>query len=154
RGSMYAEISIPLLSYAHLTKLADDEPKQAAESVRQLIANWTTSRYDLQRFWSMYASVEIQLYAGDGASAWDQIEAASKSIRDSLLLRVQTIRIRWLDLSARSALACVRRGRSEYLRLARRLAARLNRENVPWAGGLAGLIHAAAFAYDGQTTLA
>src|SRR5262249_43558041 len=33
RGNMYAEISIPLLSYGHLTKLADDEPKQAAESV-------------------------------------------------------------------------------------------------------------------------
>src|SRR5262249_39015647 len=110
--------------------------------------------YDLQRFWSMYASVEIHLYAGDGTSAWDEIEATSKTIRDSLLLRVQTIRIRWLDLSARSALACVRNGRSEHLRLARRLAARLNRENVQWARGLAGLIRAAASAYDGQTTLA
>jgi hypothetical protein len=154
RGNMYAEISIPLLSYAHLTKLADDEPKQAAESVRQLIANWTNSRYDLQRFWSTYASVEIDLYAGDGKSAWAAIEATAKSVRESLLLRVQTIRIRWLDLSARSALACVRNGRSEYLRLARRLAARLNREQVQWARGLAGLIHAAAFAYDGQTAVA
>src|SRR5262249_46088296 len=38
RGNVYAEISVPLLSYAHLIKLADDEPRQAAESVRQLIS--------------------------------------------------------------------------------------------------------------------
>src|SRR5262249_56050843 len=129
-----------------------DEPKQAAESVRQSIANWTTSRYDLQRFWSTYASVEIHLYTGDATSAWDEIEATAKSVRDSLLLRFQTIRIRWLDLSARCALACVRNGRREYLRPARRLAGRLNRGNVQWARGLAGLIRAATFAYEGQTT--
>jgi hypothetical protein len=154
RGNVYAEISVPLLSYAHLTKLADDEPRQAAESVRQLIAAWTTSRYDLQRFWATYASTEIHLYGGNGSSAWNEIEASSKNVRDSLLLRVQTIRICWLDLSARSALACVRSGGSEFLGRARRLAARLDRENVQWARGLAGLIRAAVLAHGGQTTLA
>lgn len=154
RGNRYAEISVPLLSYAHLTTLADDEPQQAAESVRQLTAAWTTSRYDLQRFWSTYASAEIHLYAGDGTSAWDEIETNSRNVRDSLLLRVQTIRICWLDLSARSALAAVRSGRTEFLNTARRLADRLNRENVPWARGLAGLIRAAVLASGDQTSLA
>jgi len=154
RGNVYAEISVPLLGYAHLTRLADDEPQQAAESVRQLIAAWTTSRFDLQRFWATYASTEIHLYAGDGNSAWAEIEANSSNVRDSLLLRLQTIRICWLDLSARSALACVRSGRREFLRPARRLAARLDRENVQWARGLAGFIRAAALAYGDQTTQA
>ena len=154
RGNRYAEISVPLLSHAHLTMLADDEPQQAAERVRQLTAAWTTSRYDLQRFWSTCARAEIHLYAGEGTSAWNVIETNSRNVRDSLLLRVQTLRICWLDLSARSALGAVRMGRTEFLSAARRLADRLNRENVQWARGLAGLIHAAVLAYGGQPTLA
>jgi hypothetical protein len=154
RGNAYGEISIPLLSYAHVTTLADDEPERAAENVRRLVGRWTTSHYDLQRFWGMYAHSEIHLYVGDGASAWKQIESNSKSVRESLLLRVQTIRICWLDLSARSALAAVSSGRTDLLRVARRLARRLDREGVPWARGLASLVRAAAAAYSGETTTA
>jgi len=154
RGNRYAQVSLPLLSYAHVTTLADDEPQQAAETVRRLIDTWTTSRYDLQRFWATYARVEIHLYAGAGDRAWREIETNARNVRDSLLLRVQTIRICWLDLSARSALAAVRGGRTELLRAARRLADRLDRENVQWAKGLAGLVRASVLAHGGQTTLA
>ena len=150
RGNRYAQVSLPLLSYAHVTTLADDEPGQAAETVRRSIGAWTTSRYDLQRFWATYALAEIHLYAGDGNGAWTEIETNSKRVRDSLLLRVQTIRICWLDLSARSALAAARSGRTELLRVARRLADRLDREDVQWANGLAALIRASVLAHDGQ----
>jgi serine/threonine protein kinase len=154
RGNKYAEISIPLLSYAHVTTLADDEPAQAAETVHRLIGAWSTARYDLQRFWATYACAETCLYMGDGASAWSEIETNARNVRNSLLLRVQTIRINWLDLSARSALAAVRSGRPELLRVARQLADRLDREDVRWARGLAGLVRAAIVADAGQATSA
>ena len=93
RGNRYAQVSLPLLSYAHVTTLADDEPQQAAETIRHLIDAWSTSRYDLQRFWATYARAEICLYAGDGACAWREIETNARNVRDSFLLRVQSIRI-------------------------------------------------------------
>src|SRR5262245_18222248 len=71
-----------------------------------------------------------------------------------MLLRVQTIRIWWLDLSARRALAADAEGRTELFRTARRLANRLNREDVQWARGLAGLVRAAVLAQSSQTTQA
>jgi serine/threonine protein kinase len=154
RGNRYAQVSLPLLSYAHVTTLADDEPGPAAETVRRLIGAWTTSRYDLQRFWATYALAEIHIYAGDGNGAWKEIETNSRNVRDSLLLRVQTIRICWLDLSARSALAAVRSGRPELLREARRAADRLDREDVQWAKGLARLVRASVLAHGGQTAQA
>jgi hypothetical protein len=154
RGNRYAEVSLPLLSYAHVTTLGDDEPRLAAETVRHSIDAWTTSRYDLQRFWATYARTEIHLYSADGNSAWREIETNTKNVRDSLLLRVQTIRICWLDLSARSALAAAASGRPALIREARRLADRLERENVPWANGLASLVRASALGLGGETSQA
>jgi hypothetical protein len=154
RGNRYAQVSLPLLSYAHVTTLADDEPQRAVETVRRLIEAWTTSRYDLQRFWATYARAEIHLYAGDGNSAWREVEANARNVRDSLLLRIQTIRICWLDLSARSALAAAGNGRTELFRRARRLANDLERERVQWANGLAGLVRASVLSHRGETTQA
>jgi hypothetical protein len=154
RGNRYAEVSLPLLGYAHVTTLADDEPQRAAETVSRLIDAWTTSRYDLQRFWATYARAEIHLYAGDGNGAWREIESNARNARDSLLLRVQTIRICWLDLSARSALAAAVSGRIELLSEARRFAERLEREDVQWARGLAALVRASALASGGETAQA
>jgi serine/threonine protein kinase len=154
RGNRYAQVSLPLLSYAHVTTLADDEPQQAAETVRQLIEAWTTSRYDLQRFWATYARAEIHLYAGDGNSAWREVETNTRNVRDSLLLRIQTIRICWQDLSARSALAAAGSGRTELLREARRFADDLEREHVQWAKGLAGLVRASVLGHRGETARA
>ena len=154
RGNRYAEVSLPLLGYAHMTTLADDEPERAAETVRRLIDAWTTSRYDLQRFWATYARAEIHLYAGDRNGAWREIETNKRNVRDSLLLRVQTIRICWLDLSARSALAAAASGRTELLREARRFADRLEGEDVQWARGLAALVRASALGHEGETAQA
>jgi len=154
RGNRYAQVSLPLLSYAHVTTLADDEPQQAAETVRQLLEAWTTSRYDLQRFWATYARAEIHLYAGDGNSAWREVEANARNVRDSLLLRIQTIRICWQDLSARSALAAAGSGRTELLRKARRLADDLEREDVQWAKGLAALVRASIQRHRGDAAQA
>ncbi|MGH9423224.1 MAG: hypothetical protein ACRD3J_24830, partial [Thermoanaerobaculia bacterium] len=64
------------------------------------------------------------------------------------------IRICWLDLSARSALAAAHSGRTELLRVARRLADRLDREDVQWANGLAGLVRASVLAHGGETAQA
>jgi hypothetical protein len=51
-------------------------------------------------------------------------------------------------------LAAVRSGRTELVRVALRLARRLDREGVPWARGLASLVRAAAAAYGSETTTA
>jgi hypothetical protein len=150
RGNLFAEVSIPLLGYAHLARLADDEPQAALEEVDRLAAAWATNRFDLQRFWVTYARAEIRLYQGDGRAAWREVSSVAKDVRRSLLLRGQTMRISWGYLVARCALAAARDGERQQLRVAARIARQLAKEPVAWAAPLAAALQAALSSSSGD----
>jgi hypothetical protein len=151
RGNLYAEVSIPLLGYAHLTTLADDKPEEALDGVEKLGAAWVTHRFDLQRFWTMYARAEIHLYNRHGRRAWDEVASAARDVERSLLLRGQTMRISWLSLTGRCALAAAADGQPDMLQHADKMARRLEKERAAWALALGASIRAGAAAHRRRT---
>ena len=125
--------------------LAADHPASALDDVREGMAGWTSRGYHAQHSWELYARGEIDLYCGNGLDAWKRIQEHWTPLRRSLLLRIQAVRIEWLYLRARSALAAARTaGAPSQVRTlvaaAQRDAARLSRERSGWAAALAGLI--------------
>src|SRR6202022_3432173 len=87
----------------------------------------------------------IDLYQGDGESAWQRLAEAWPALEQSHLLRVQQIPILMLHLRARCALVLAVGGKdaASWLRAAQRDARSLRREKLPWSDALAELIEAA-----------
>jgi hypothetical protein len=150
RGDLYARVSVPLLGYAHHIALAEDRPDDALHDVEELDMAWTAHGFDLQRFWAMYARAEIRLYRGDDR-AWSDVTSAEAAVRRSLLLRGQTMRISWLWLSARCAIAAASR-QPGLLQHADQVAQRLEKERVAWARPLAAATRAAIAAHRGAVS--
>ena len=96
--------------------------------------------YHVQHNDLVWASVQIDLYCGDGDAAWERITGHWPTLTRSLLLRVQFIRVAMLGLRARCGLAC---GAAAALRSAARDADRLERERLPWADAQARMVRAA-----------
>src|SRR5262249_23263519 len=104
-------------------------------------------RFYLQHWWSLIARTEIHLYRGDAESAWNVVNNSWPALRSSLLLGVQYIRVESVYHRACAALAL---GRGRALRQASTAAARLAREQAPWADGLAASVEAGLFAVQGD----
>jgi hypothetical protein len=85
----------------------------------------------MPHFFDALAQAQIDLYLGDARGAFERADDAFVELRRALLLRVQFVRVKMLELRARTALAAGRRRAFE-----RDLAA-LESEDAPWAGALA-----------------
>jgi hypothetical protein len=160
RGDLYAAMN--LSSYImSIVRLAADEPDTADRELRQTMSQWSREGYHVQHNDALWAVVQIALYRGDGALAWNLLEQSWLALRRSLLLRVQFIRTSMNFLRARAALAAaVSLLRSQPARIrpllavARRAARQLDRECMPCPSAYARLIRGAVTAIDGDTTRA
>ena len=129
RGDLYAVMN--LSSYImSIVRLAADEPDKADRELRQTMAQWSREGYHVQHNDALWAAVQIELYRGDGMTAWNLIDQSWSALRRSLLLRVQFIRTSMNFLRACAALAAavtLRRSQSaearSLLAVARRAAA-------------------------------
>ena len=157
RGDLYAATNLATF-VGHLTRLAADDPTGARQELQEVIRHWSQQGFHVQHLTGLMGHLQIDLYSGDGAAAWQRISAEWPALKRSLFLRVQTVRIFMLDLRARSALAAAAHAaeRKPLLRWAERDARRLERERMPWADALARLIRAgvAAAQLDRSTALA
>src|SRR5207302_2050389 len=110
--------------------LASDDPDRARNEVIAAMTVWPREGFHLQHYTSLVALAQIELYTGDTEVAWKHIEAQRRPLEKSMLLRIQGLRIDAMQLRARLALASAlgdaREGR---LRLAEKLAAKIEREN-------------------------
>jgi serine/threonine protein kinase/tetratricopeptide (TPR) repeat protein len=160
RGDLYAAMN--LSSYImSIVRLAADEPDTADRELRQTMSQWSSEGYHVQHNDALWALVQIALYRGDGAAAWNLIEQSWPALRRSLLLRVQFIRTSMNFLRARAALAAavsLRRSRPARIRpllaVARRTARQLERECMPCPSAYARLIGGAVAAIGGDTAAA
>jgi hypothetical protein len=127
------------------------------------MANTATSRDDgatqfhVHDYLRLQAHVQIDLYEGAGRAAHERMEEAWPAFERSLLRRSRPLRIESLFLRARSALAAAADGgpdRAALVALARRTAARLAAEPLPWAHVVAGAVHAGAAHVTGEADLA
>ncbi len=154
RGDKYAAAYMRLRSL-HLIHLAADDVAKAREQEWLGIEGWSKHTFQIQHFSDLAARQEIDLYDDKPSVAWDRIASIWPAFRRSLLTRIQSVWIQFLDLRARSAvaLAASAEGRANAGRLlasAERDASRLERERIGWATALARLTRATIAATKGD----
>ena len=85
--------------------LAADEPQRARDAIDQVVADWSSSSFQFQHYWSLLSIGMVDLYRGDGAGAWERLTAAWPGLKRSWFLRIQNVRIEAAFLKARCAIA-------------------------------------------------
>lgn len=135
-----------------ILSLARDEPNRGGAEVDEAIAGWSTSTYFIQHFNGMHARVQVDLYQNEARSAWRRIEASWRPLRQSLLLRVQMLRVEAMFLRGRAALLCAATGheRESMLEDAERSAKDIDRQRLMWTAPLASLLRASCAALRGN----
>jgi predicted Ser/Thr protein kinase len=126
--------------------LAADDTDDARRHVREGMVRWPRLRFVIQHWQAMLAEAQIDLYAGDGASAYDRIARDMPDLRRSLLLQAQIIRGLTFFVHGRAAVASIASNpalREARLSEATRLARRLGRERMAWTSLLSSLLYGA-----------
>ncbi len=145
KGDLYAEVNLRSRA-AWFVLLANDQPEQALAEVESAIARWSQHGFHIQHYWHLTGQVEIALYRGDAAAAWEALERAWPKIERSLLLRIQFTRTEGRHLRCRGALAAAASvDSSEGRKLLKLVAGELKRiesEKLFWADPLAHLVRA------------
>jgi hypothetical protein len=130
---------------APLVHLANDDPDGARRQVVASMAQWPQPGFLIQHWRAMIAEADIHLYEEKGALAYEGLARLERAYRRSMLAFAQYVRAITAFARARSAIASVRRSpsyRRRRLHEAKRIGARLEREEMPWIGVLASLVAA------------
>jgi hypothetical protein len=127
--------------------LIRNDPARARVEVDEAMERWTSRGYHVQHWYELIARTHIDLYVGDGASAWARMEQMGPSLARSGLLRLQHTRVVAGHLRARAAVAAAADTmdageRERLLATARRCARAIERERGGWALTLAAASHA------------
>ena len=154
RGDKYAAAYMRLRSL-HLIHLAADNVAKAREQEWLGIEGWSKQTFQIQHFSDLAARQEIDLYDDKPSAAWDRIGSIWPAFHRSLLTRIQSVWIQFLDLRARSAVALAasdegRANAAMLLSSAEQDASRLERERIRWATALARLTRATIAATRGD----
>jgi serine/threonine protein kinase len=143
RNDLYAVTNLSLVIRTFV-RLADDEPERARHELRQVIDEWSQQGFHVQHMNRLFDEVQIDLYQGEGSAAWERVTAQWPALARSYLLRVQQVRILFLHLRARAALAAAGAvaDPGPLLHAVERDARLLRRERIAWAEALAQLVRA------------
>ena len=97
--------------------------------------SWPQEGFHLQHYTSLHALAQIELYTGDAEVALKHINGQWPALEESMLLRIQGLRIDALHLQARAALAVAANAQppEPLLKTASRLARRIEKENMLWS---------------------
>ncbi|HEY5148080.1 MAG TPA: AAA family ATPase, partial [Polyangiaceae bacterium] len=145
RGDLYTIVNINTRASAFLA-MASDDADLARRYVRDAMAQWSRAGFLVQHWQAMQYEAEIELYAGDGARAYDRLVRDEIALKKSLLCNVQVIRSLTWFLRGRCAMASLDADparRAQRVAEARRLARRLAREKTDWSSVFALLLGAA-----------
>jgi tetratricopeptide (TPR) repeat protein len=141
QGNLFA--ATDLRTRLNVIWLAADDPTRARDEVIAAMSTWPRKGFHLQHYSSLVALAQIEMYTGDYEVAWRHIEGQIKALEKSMLLRIQGLRIDSLHLRARLALAgAMGNQREHHLRLAERLAKKIEGEEMAYAYPFATLVRA------------
>jgi tetratricopeptide (TPR) repeat protein len=150
QGNLFA--ATDLRTRLNLIWLAADDPDKARAEVIEALKAWPHEGFHLQHYSSLLALVQIELYTGDMEVAWKHIEGQWQALEDSMLLRIQVLRVEAIHLRARALLAKLATGDvRDGLNIAEKLARKIEKENMPWTRPLALLILATVTRRRGQS---
>ncbi|MBX7222078.1 MAG: protein kinase [Blastocatellia bacterium] len=158
RGDVHALAGLRLRS-SYVTYLAADNMEQARQETEDGIRQWTSHGHHIQHFFYLAAQIEIELYAGNGQRAWEQLSVRWKEFSKSLLFRVQTLLIEFHYLHARSGLSAWATETDPakkhlYVKEAERDAIRIEKERMEWCRGIPEVIRAGIALTQGQPSRA
>ena len=151
-GDLYASTNLESFMVPH-AQLAADQPDLAREAVYSSQSRWAQEGFHLQNLTGIMSSTLIDLYQGDGISAWMTIDGNWKTIKRAQILRLQILRIFLRHFRGRSALQAVLAGADGASRLiaeAAKEADRIAGEGAPWARPMATSLEAAIATHRGD----
>ena len=141
RADLYAETSLRA-RHGYVTHLMADEPDRARTDLRRAADQWSHQSFYLQHYFQLIGDTEISLYDGRNAAASEGIFGGWHDLKRSLLLHTQVFRIESYHLRGRCAIAAAvpsrltAARRNRLLRMARKDARRIKREDVGWGNAL------------------
>lgn len=131
--------------------LAADDPEGARRAVRQVMDRWSLQGFHFQHYLEMFAENQIDLYAGNWASAWRRADERWPLMKSAYLLRIPFIRLEALHLAGRCALAAaVGSGDRSLLPRVERNAREIEQEKAAWAMPFALALKAGVAAIRGE----
>ena len=151
RGDQYA--ATRLRSWrSNCAWLILDQPEEARRMAQGSADPPVSQAFHLQHYFELLASCRVDLYLGDGASAWRRLQERWPDLTRSRLLRIQSIRIEAFALRGACALAAPG---APGERAARRLLAdaavkQVERDHAPWGDALGALLRAGCAAARGD----
>src|SRR5262249_37265864 len=91
RDDLYAVTNLSLVIRTFV-RLANDEPERARREWRQVIGEWSQQGFHIQHMNRLLDEVQIDLYQGQGGTAWARVTGQWPVLARSYLLRVQQVR--------------------------------------------------------------
>jgi eukaryotic-like serine/threonine-protein kinase len=112
--------------------------------VKDAMRAWSTGGYHMKHLDANIATVNAQLYAGEGPAAYETMRASWPRLVRSLLLQIQLVRVwsHWDRARCAIAAAQARPPARALLRVAARDARALEREGCGWSSALGKLVAA------------
>ena len=130
RGDLFASTNLRL-SVCNVAWLVADDPTEARRHLQEAEACCPKQGGPIQRYWIAVARTNLYLYEGRAEEAYHGATAVWPTLRRSMLLRMEHVRVEFHSLRGRCALARARADearREGLLREAQECAARLGRE--------------------------
>ncbi len=145
RDDLFAETSLRS-RHAYVAWLAAGEPRKARADSEDAVARWSKRAFYMQHYYALVAEADTALYSNEPRTALTILRERHEALRRSRLLRVHHLRVEWLHLRARCAVAMACLGdppnRAAFLNEAESDVRRVERERVHWADALAALARA------------
>src|SRR5882724_3321574 len=143
QGNLFA--ATDLRTRLNLVWLAADDPTRARAEVIEALKSWPHEGFHLQHYTSMQALGHIEMYTGDSEVAYRHIQGQWKVMEQSMLFRIQILKIDAMHLQARAALASAAgsKEKAHRLRIAERLAQQIAKERIAWSAPFVTVIRAA-----------
>jgi tetratricopeptide (TPR) repeat protein len=154
RGNLY--LATELCTRSNYAWLALDEPDEGERETQEALTHWSQKGFHRQHYSALIARGQTALYRGDAEAAWTLLVDQQSKLRQSMLTRVQMIRVESLYLRARIALAMAsaNRSRHRFLSMAGTCARRIAAEQMPWSDPIALLVRAGIASLEGNQTAA
>jgi eukaryotic-like serine/threonine-protein kinase len=154
RGNLY--LATEVCTRSNFVWLAADDPDGGERETADAMAQWSRKGFHRQHYSALLARVQTALYRGDAASAWRLLDEQHADLRRSMLDRLQAVRVELSYLHARCAIAVARADASKrrFLKIARRYAARIARERMPWSTPIGLLLQGGIASVEGSQDVA
>ena len=152
-NDLFAVLNFGTIVMAHL-RLADDQTAEAQRQLEEDRSRLSKLGFFVQHHNWLLAKTFVELYAGNPLIAWNVIADAWPKYRISMLGLVQQVRVDFLQTQGRAAVAAAAAApggdRPSFVRRARSIIRKLNRERSAWADGTARALEAGLHALSGD----